>query len=118
MLFQSMDDLPSQMNKNEMIVQRYIHDPLTLEDLKFDLRIYILVTGTTTLDAYLCSEGLGRFCTEAYEAPCKANFKDFFRHLTNYSINKHHDGYKESYEQEDSMNAANDNTKRTLTSCL
>ena len=85
------------MDTSEMIVQRYIHNPLTHDNLKFDLRIYILVTGITEVHAYLCSEGLARFCTEPYEAPTKANFKDFFKHLTNYSINKHHDDYKETY---------------------
>ena len=91
---------------------------MTLENLKFDLRIYVLVTGTTTLNAYLCDEGLARFCTEPYEAPTKDNFNDFFKHSTNYSINKHHDDYKETYDEDNTLNNMYDNSKRTLTSCM
>lgn len=63
---------------------------------------------------------MARFCTEAYQAPAPENFKDFFRHLTNYSINKHHEEYKESYNEDGAAatNQANENSKRTLTSCL
>lgn len=113
-----------------MIVQRYIADPMTLDGLKFDLRIYVVVTDLDSPVAYMCKEGLARFCTEEYQAPTKGNFKDFFRHLTNYSINKHHEEYKESYAgaaaasqdnvAQDSamMGESNLNSKRTLTSCL
>ena len=101
-----------------MIVQRYIDDPLLIEGLKFDLRIYVLVTGAGQFDAFVCREGMARFCTQLYEAPKKENYKDFFRHLTNYSINKHSEEYKESYEENGQISDPNQNTKRTLTSCL
>ena len=73
---------------NDMIVQRYIPDPMTLEGLKFDLRIYVVIVDLDVPQAYICSEGLARFCTESYQAPTPGNFRDFFRHLTNYSLNK------------------------------
>ena len=104
---------------NDMIVQRYIPNPMTLEGLKFDLRIYVVLVDLDQPQAYICSEGLARFCTEPYQPPAPGNFKDFFRHLTNYSINKHHEEYKESYDgAAATTQAANENSKRTLTSTL
>ena len=105
LLFNKLDELPSIL-KGNMIVQRYIANPLLLDGLKFDLRVYVLVTGIVNPQVYICEEGLARLCTEAYEPPTKANFNDFFKHLTNYSINKHHDEYQDAY------------SKRTLTSCF
>lgn len=80
------------------------------------MRIYVVVTGTDQLDAFICREGMARFCTQPYEVPKKENYKDFFRHLTNYEINRHSEEYKEAYEGE--ISDPNHNTKRTLTSVL
>lgn len=96
----------------EMIVQRYIHNPLLVGGYKFDLRIYVVIMGTNPISAFVCDEGLARFCTEKYEQPTKENFKQFFMHLTNYSINKHSEDYKES----DNILAINNASKRTLAS--
>ncbi|CDW88877.1 zinc finger lsd1 subclass family protein [Stylonychia lemnae] len=49
---------------------------------------------------------------EKYEKPTRENFKKFFMHLTNYSINKHHEEYVES----DDIMMPNNASKRTLTS--
>lgn len=46
-----------------MVVQRYIDNPLLLEGYKFDLRIYVVIVGTDNLHAFICDEGLARFCT-------------------------------------------------------
>ena len=62
---------------SETIVQRYISNPLLLNGYKFDLRIYIVVTGINEgkIQAFLADEGLARFCTEKYHKPTKENFK-------------------------------------------
>ena len=62
---------------SETIVQRYISNPLLLNGYKFDLRIYIVVTGINEgkIQAFLADEGLARFCTEKYQKPTKENFK-------------------------------------------
>lgn len=73
LLFKNLNDIPGVM-ANDMIVQRYIPDPLTLNGLKFDLRIYIVVVDLEQPQAYLCSEGMARFCTEEYTAPAPENF--------------------------------------------
>lgn len=62
MLFRDLSELPSLLS-NEMVVQRYIHKPLLVDGLKFDLRVYVVVVGTHPLSAFVCDEGLARFCT-------------------------------------------------------
>lgn len=80
---------------------RYIDNPLLINGLKFDLRIYVAVTSFFPLRVYIYNEGdfcfffsflyfwmfqgLARFATEMYRDD---GFKNPFIHLTNYSINK------------------------------
>lgn len=99
-----------------MVVQRYIADPLLVGNFKFDLRVYVVITGIKEghFQAFLADEGLARFCTEKYQKPTKANFKKIFMHLTNYSVNKTSDEYVQEEEVDDILEP-NDCTKRTLT---
>ena len=52
-----------------MVVQKYIDNPLLLNGLKFDMRIYVIATGFQDGDvhAFVADEGIARFCTEPYE---------------------------------------------------
>ena len=70
------------------VVQRYIHNPYLIDELKFDLRIYVLVYGCDPLRIFIYKEGLARLATEPYVPPATHNLKDQFIHLTNYAINK------------------------------
>lgn len=81
--------------KKECIVQRYIPNPLLINEKKFDLRIYVGVTSFYPLKIYIFEEGLVRFATKPYS---KKHIKDKFAHLTNYSINKHSEDFKVSEE--------------------
>lgn len=81
----SIDDFNFQ---DHYVVQRYIHKPLLMDGLKFDLRLYVLLAGCDPLRVYLYREGLARFSTEAYQAPHSSNLDNFCMHLTNYAINK------------------------------
>lgn len=71
-----------------LVVQDYIHNPFLINGLKFDFRVYVLVTGCSPLRAYIHEEGLTRFATEPYSVPEEENFTNSFMHLTNYAINK------------------------------
>lgn len=84
-----------------MVVQQYIHRPLLIDDLKFDLRIYVLVTGCDPLRIFIHEQGLARFATESYMPPSNNNLKDVCMHLTNYAINKHSDKFQFNDDSEE-----------------
>jgi tubulin polyglutamylase TTLL6/13 len=75
------------------VAQRYLHKPYLIDNLKFDLRIYVLVTGINPLRAYIYKEGLARFATEEYISPLGSNLNNLCMHLTNYAINKDNEGF-------------------------
>jgi tubulin polyglutamylase TTLL6/13 len=64
-----------------------------IDNLKFDLRIYVLLTGINPLRAYIYREGLARFATEEYMSPLGSNLGNLCMHLTNYAINKDSDQF-------------------------
>lgn len=69
------------------MVCKYISNPLLINNHKFDLRIYVLVTCVDPLRIYIYNEGLVRFASEPYDVS-KGTKKNLYSHLTNYSINK------------------------------
>ncbi|XP_059376915.1 tubulin polyglutamylase TTLL5 isoform X2 [Carassius carassius] len=84
---------PSQIPLDEnILVSRYISNPLLIDDFKFDVRLYVLVTSFDPLLIYLYEEGLARFATVKYDH-ATANIKNQFMHLTNYSVNKKSSDY-------------------------
>ncbi|XP_055989716.1 tubulin polyglutamylase TTLL5 isoform X2 [Sorex fumeus] len=79
---------PNQISLEEnILVSRYINNPLLIDDFKFDVRLYVLVTSYDPLVIYLYEEGLARFATVRYDQGVK-NIRNQFMHLTNYSVNK------------------------------
>ncbi|XP_060575179.1 protein polyglycylase TTLL10-like isoform X2 [Ruditapes philippinarum] len=75
------------------IVQRYITNPLLLEDRKFDVRAYMLVASTVPF-LILYHKGYVRLCCNKYEA----DNMDLGRHLTNQFVQKKDPNYKEMKE--------------------
>ncbi|KAF8381383.1 ttll-5 [Pristionchus pacificus] len=84
-----------------LLVSRYISAPLTVNDHKFDLRVYVAVTSFYPLIAYVYTEGLTRLASEKYSRHAKED--DEYVHLTNYSVNKNSKNFvrNETLDQED-----------------
>ena len=61
---------------------------MLIDNCKFDLRIYVLITSVYPLKVYVYNEGLCRLATSDYCAPDEENIKNDKMHLTNYAINK------------------------------
>ena len=98
--------------KQHCVVQRYLSKPYLIDGLKFDLRIYVLVTSVDPIQVYIYKEGLARFATEQYIVPHKDNMEDICMHLTNYAINKDSDKFVFNSDEND-MSIGH---KRSLTS--
>lgn len=47
-------------------MQQYIHNPMTINGFKFDLRVYVGVTSYDPLRVYVYQDGFVRFATESY----------------------------------------------------
>lgn len=94
------EDIPM---AERFVVQRYLHKPLLLAGLKFDLRVYVLVAGCNPLRVFVHEEGLARFATEHYESPMKCNLAEMCVHLTNYAVNKSNPNFvfNENAERDD-----------------
>jgi len=99
-----------QFDKNGLYVaQRYLQKPLLIDGLKFDLRVYGLVTSTAPPRVYVHRDGLVRFCTETYKPPQK-DLANLYAHLTNYAINKNH----ENFQFNDSLENCGTGSKWTI----
>ncbi|KAK2960428.1 putative tubulin-tyrosine ligase family protein [Blattamonas nauphoetae] len=97
-LIQSLQEIrPAQ---GQVVVQRYVDKPFLIDGLKFDFRIYVLISSVSRPNSpenvnrspiriWLGREGLARFCTKPYVNVTKDNLGEAFMHLTNYAINKH-----------------------------
>ena len=73
--------------KEGYLAAKYIANPHLLNGLKYDMRVYVLVTSFNPLRIYMYNDGLVRFATEKYSNdPRKLQKK--YMHLTNFSINK------------------------------
>lgn len=73
--------------KEGILVSRYIMNPHLINGLKYDLRVYVIVTSFNPLTVYIYNDGLVRFATEKYNLDPE-NINQKFVHLTNFSINK------------------------------
>ena len=73
------------------VLQRYVERPLCLDGYKFDLRLYVLVTSFSPLEAFIYKEGFARLSTHKYSMDSK-DISNKFIHLTNSSIQKQNHG--------------------------
>jgi tubulin polyglutamylase TTLL6/13 len=94
------------------IAQEYVA-PFLINGLKFDFRIYVLIASVDPLRIYIFEEGMARFCTESYRPPQLCNLHEVFRHLTNYSVNKHNRRFQQNETASGSDEASH---KRSMSS--
>ena len=59
-----------------------------LEELKFDLRLYVLLFGVDPLRIFIYKDGLTRLATETYKGTNTKYLSNLCMHLTNYAVNK------------------------------
>ena len=66
------------------VIQKYIERPFLIENRKFDIRQWFLVTSWQPLELYIYNEGYCRFSKKEYD------LNDFnkFIHLTNQAIQR------------------------------
>lgn len=95
-------DSPIPLWKKGFVISDYISNPHLIEGLKYDLRVYVLVTSFDPLIIYMYNDGLARFATEKYNLE-EEDFENRFVHLTNYSLQKKN----ESYQQNNSRQSNN-----------
>ncbi|XP_062123780.1 tubulin polyglutamylase ttll-5 isoform X1 [Drosophila sulfurigaster albostrigata] len=92
---------PDQIPQDEQVlVSKYIVDPLCIDGHKCDLRVYVLVTSFDPLIIYLYEEGIVRLATVRYDRNAD-NLWNPCMHLCNYSINKYHSDYIRSSDAQD-----------------
>lgn len=84
---------PEQISPDDQVlVSKYIADPLCIDGHKCDVRLYIAVTSFDPLLIYMYEEGLVRLATVKYDKNVESLWNPCM-HLCNYSINKYHSDY-------------------------
>ena len=105
-LAKTIKEIPERISNT--IVQRYITNPLLIKGLKFDLRIYVLLTSVDPIKLYIYEDGLVRFATEEFSLS-EEHLKDKFRHLTNYRFDLENSNISRVYFCTFSVNKNNEN---------
>lgn len=78
------------------VIQKYIESPLLINRRKFDIRQWVLITSNNNFSAYFYCKCYLRFSSEVYDI---SDLENLFVHLTNNSIVK----YSNNFKEEDSM---------------
>ena len=93
--------MSQKQNAIPYLISKYISNPHLINNKKYDLRIYVLITSYSPLKVFLYENGLVRFATEDYK---KGDYDNIFIHLTNYSINKLNAKYKKNTNNNNNNN--------------
>ena len=81
-IFKDLSNVP-----DDYIITKYIHNPHLINKLKYDFRLYVLITGLSPLKIYLYKEGMIRFSTEEYSLDLN-KIDELYIHITNVNVNK------------------------------
>lgn len=77
---------------HNLLIQKYIENPLLFNNRKFDIRVFILIDHQSNL--YMFKEGHLKTSSEVYDISTKHSFV----HITNYSLQKYNPNF-EKYEK-------------------
>ena len=99
----------SKVSKKEgILASKYVDNPHLINGLKYDLRVYVLVTNFNPLKVYMYSDGLVRFATEKYNNDPNQLTKMFI-HLTNHSVNKMNSKFVKNADKRNKAAASSNN---------
>lgn len=110
-LARKVEDIDASQN---VVVQRYVDNPLLVDNLKFDMRIYVLLAGCDPPRIFIFEDGLARFATHKYKAPDRANYKNSMMHLTNYSLNKNASNFEQCHSPDNAYKGHKRSLKHLL----
>ena len=101
-VFSNLDSILKEINTlyeqrfpNNLIIQKYIENPLLYNKRKFDIRIWVLFTfldKDKKYEVFIFKEGHLKACSDEFNL----NSDDLFIHLTNYSVQKHNKNFSKS----------------------
>ena len=101
-VFSNLDDILKEINslnekkfQKNILIQKYIEQPLLYNKRKFDIRIWVLFTyleKNKKYEVYIFKEGHLKACCDEYDI----NSEDLFIHLTNYSVQKHNKNFSKN----------------------
>ena len=87
--------LYEQKSTNNLLIQKYIEQPLLYHKRKFDIRIWVLFTFINCenkYEVYVFKEGHLKACSDEFDI----HSDDLFIHLTNYSVQKHNKNFSKT----------------------
>ena len=95
----NIDDIIKEINlmfeekkPNNLIIQKYLEEPLLYNGRKFDIRIWVLFTyigKDSKYEVFVFKEGHLKACSDLYNI----DSDNLFIHLTNYSVQKHNKNF-------------------------
>jgi len=86
----AIEEQPNKLVKRKFIIQKYIESPLLINERKFDIRVWVLIT--EDFNAYLFKEGYIRTSSSPFVIDLN-DVDNKFVHLTNNAIQKHGQNY-------------------------
>ncbi|KRX00108.1 hypothetical protein PPERSA_07215 [Pseudocohnilembus persalinus] len=86
-------------NKKTCFIQKYLENPLILDNKKVDFRGYVLIASLNPL-VVLYQDGYARKCIEDYDTNFEVfNQTEAFKHLSNRTFQKNHTDYQDLQEE-------------------
>jgi hypothetical protein len=81
----------------DTIIQRYVPNPMLLDGYKFDLRVYVLVTSFSPLEAFVYRRGYARLSSRPFSLEA-SGLADRFIHLTNAAVQRQNESAASTLE--------------------